>query len=112
MNARTYSALVRGDDGGLEVRRFATREDAAAAESSREITPERKGGRDYTTGEVAKQIGISQRTIIRRCDKGEIPFKDQGTSGQARRMISSHTLRLIKTHGLRGLARMIQAGLL
>jgi hypothetical protein len=112
MKPRTYSALVRGDDGSLEVRRFDNQEDATAAEASREVAPERKGGRDYTTGEIAKIIGISQRTIMRRCDRGEIPFKDQGTLGCARRMISTHTLRLIKTHGLRGLARMIQAGLL
>jgi signal peptidase I len=108
-----HSALVRGEDGGLHVRRFEKRADAAAAEGSREVSPAlaTAGKKGWSTGKVAKLIGVSQRTIIRRCEDGTIPHTDHGTVGQARRTIASETVRLIRAHGLRGLGRMRQAGL-
>lgn len=107
---KTHSALVRDDQGGLCVRKFASRAEAFEAEKSREVTPE-KPGKGYTTGQVAVKLGVSRQRIIRRCKAGELPFRDEGTAATARRIISARTLKLIQAHGLRGVARMCKAGL-
>lgn len=30
--------------------------------------------RPYTTGEIAEELGVNQRTVIRMLERGEIPF--------------------------------------
>lgn len=110
----SHAALVRGEDGGLAVRRFARAEDAQAHSDQREVAPERPATRyakaDWTTGDLAKLLGVSQRTIIRRCELDLLPFVDHGTATQPRRRFTAETIRLIRRHGLGGVARMRQAG--
>ena len=61
-----YPALVRGEDGGLDVRVFRHREDAERHSVAREVAPERYRKARWTPERVGNLIGVSGRTIARR----------------------------------------------
>lgn len=109
-----HAALVRGDDGGLAVRRFTRAEDARAHDMAREIVPEKtqdaRRKAKWTPAMVGKLIGVSGVTISRRCVANMLPYVDYGTPNQQRFRLTDDTVRLIKIHGLAGVARLRQAG--
>ncbi len=79
-----YPALIRGDDGGLHVRSFATGElanAAARANPSLDHAPARDAWKH--TGSPAdlsaRLNGVpSASTITRLCQRGELPCRDDG----------------------------------
>ena len=71
-----------------------------------------KAATSWTPARLGSLLGVSKRTINRRCEENLIPFVDQGTPKRPRRMISSETVKLIRVHGLAGVARMRAAGIL
>lgn len=105
--APSYAALVRDDRGGLQLRRFHTSADAAAAsdrEQAGKVTPATDGLPSHV---LAKQLGLHPKTLRRRWAAGEIPGIEHGP----RTLVIPHrACRLIKMHGLLGFARMMQAG--
>ncbi len=106
--SRRHPALVRDHTGGLAVRQFATAEDATAAAQSRDLA--QPTGKGWTPARLGKELGLSKRTINRRCESDELPFVDHGTAKQPRRIIGMHIVKLVKLYGLGGVARMRKAG--
>lgn len=106
-NKRRHAAIVRDDTGGLAVRHFATAEAAAEASAAREVAPTGKG---WTPAKLGAEIGVSKRTINRRCEDDLLPHVDQGTPECPRRIIPMHIVKLVKLYGLAGVARMRRAG--
>lgn len=120
------SALIRGDDDGLTVRRFADPADAQAACAAREEEPApyaagaitcqirtpaksiQRGG--WTKShELAHEIGMSPKTVRRAILRGELPAISHGERSM---MIPNRICRLVKLYGLRGVAGMVHRGLL
>ena len=115
--ARRYAhpALVRGENGGLQVRRFATAADAMAAARGRELLPPANiplvaSKRAWTARRLAKRLGLSATAIARRCREGEIPAINMGTAKMSRWSIAPETVREILISGLRGVALRAKAG--
>ena len=115
--ARRYShpALVRGENGGLQVRRFPTAADATAAARGRELLPPANiplvaSKRAWTARRLAKRLGLSATAIARRCREGEIPAINMGTAKMSRWSIAPETVREILIRGLRGVALRAKAG--
>lgn len=54
----------------------------------------------YSIAQVAKQVGVSYRTIRRRVNDGLIPALSYG---EKTTRISRETLQRLKTHGLQGM---------
>ena len=83
---RLHAALIRGDDGGLHVRNFATGEDAnaaAQANSSLDYEPASARATWRHTGspaELSRRLnGVpSVDTITRLCRDGGLPCRDDG----------------------------------
>lgn len=111
----THSALIRGEDGGLDVRRFRDPADAQAACAAHEEThpqplPTRASqslrGRKanaWSTARLARELGcVSQRTIIRRCHNGDIPCVNHGTAQRATFKIPGDFIADILRYGLAG----------
>jgi len=65
MNPKPHSALVRGDDGGLEVRSFNSRQDADAAAAPREIVPESVFKIDTVLPQILEHMRLMQSRKIR-----------------------------------------------
>ena len=113
------AALVRGDDGNLHIRRFATPADATAASLTREIglppvdeirmVMGRKGGA-LSPREFADHLGISARTVRRAYADGGLPGATE--HGPKLLKIPASTLRLAQAYGLRQLVRITKAGLI
>lgn len=61
----------------------------------------------YSIAQVAKQIGVSYRTVKRRVDEGIIPAKRYGPKTTR---IEAATLRLLKLHGIGGLPSAMAYG--
>jgi transposase InsO family protein len=85
-----YPALIRGDDGGLHVRSFATSEDAGAASRANPSLDHEPyaapAGRDPwkhtgSPAELSRRLnGVpSADTITRLCREGGLPCRDMGT---------------------------------
>ena len=106
--SRRHPALVRDDTGGLAVRGFKTAEEASDAAQARELTT--PTGKGWTPARLGKELGLSKRTINRRCESDELPFVDHGTATQPRRIIPAGIVKLVKLYGLGGVARMRKAG--
>lgn len=114
-NRYPHAALVRGESGGLQVRRFATAADATEAARGRELrapadVPLVPSKRDWTASRLAKRLGLSATAIARRCREGEIPAIDMGTVKMSRWHIAPETVREIMIRGLRGVALRAKAG--
>jgi hypothetical protein len=60
-----------------------------------------------TPPQLAKLIGVSGRTVERRCAAGYLPFMDHGPK---KRLIQWPTVDLVVAHGLGGVERMVRAG--
>jgi hypothetical protein len=60
---------------------------------------------------AARMIGVSAKTLNKRCVAGEIPFINNGTETKARRAIPRRVIELVHRHGLRGVAIMMETGL-
>jgi hypothetical protein len=111
-----HSALVRGDDGALHVRRFATGVDARSASAALELTPETVASIAGPTSGLmpsavfARKLGIHPRTVRRLHARGALP----GSVDHGARLlrVPAHLLRLAVVYGLRGVERMAAAGLL
>jgi hypothetical protein len=111
-----HSALVRGDDGALHVRRFATGDDARGASAARDLTPESIASIAGPTSGLmpsavfARKLGIHPRTVRRLHARGALP----GSVDHGARLlrVPAHLLRLAVVYGLRGVERMAAAGLL
>lgn len=80
-----FGALVRGDDGGLDVRNFKTGEDAnaAAQASGRDFLlrdADRKPAALGSPAELSERLGgkPSAATIARACKRGDLPCRDDG----------------------------------
>lgn len=106
-------ALTRGEDGGLDVRRFRDPSDALAACAAHEETHPLpslaaqaiRGRRTaaWSTGRLARELGcVSQRTIIRRCKSGDIPCVNHGTANRATFKIPVQFVTDILRYGLAG----------
>lgn len=54
----------------------------------------------YSIAQVAKQVGVSSRTIRRRVDEGIIPAKSYGPKSTR---IDRETLLKLKAHGINGM---------
>lgn len=120
------SALIRGEDGGLDVRRFANPGDAQAACAAREEEPApyaagvitcaiktppasvRRGGLTKSH-QLAHEIGISPAMVRAAIMRGELPAIPHGERSL---MIPNRICRLVKLYGLRGVAGMVHRGLL
>lgn len=85
--ANKFAALVRGDDGALHVRRFATAADAAGvAAREREFVPAypihpedvKPTTKGWPPSRLARELGISSRTICRRCERDQLPYINHG----------------------------------
>jgi hypothetical protein len=129
-----YGALVKGEDGGLHIRHFLTPADAARAARGRELlcpsVPVGQMARElvskindtsaaattmrhaWTPAKLAARLGLSVRTINRRCEAGELPYIDHGTVSRPKRYIPAEAVQLILIHGLRGVGVMCRTGLL
>jgi hypothetical protein len=66
----------------------------------------------WTPSQLAKLLGVSKRTVNRRCNADLLPFIDHGTPQRPRRYISPDVVRLVRIYGLAGVARMRQANLI
>jgi hypothetical protein len=116
MSGPQHSALVRGDDGGLHVRRFASGDAARAASAAREITPEDVASIAGPTAGLmrasafAAKVGVSPRTVRRMYARGALPGARE--DGPHLLKVPVHLLRLATVYGLRGVERMAAAGLL
>lgn len=128
------SALVRDDLGGLSVRRFASAADAAAIARDLAEVPDIEAGeptarksmgamkvkpamgrnrsKGWTPAQLARLLGVSKRTINRRCEADLLPFIDHGTPEHPRRVIAPEVVRLVRLRGLGGVAAMRRNGLL
>lgn len=93
LGERPYGALIRGDDGSLHVRRFATGEDAnAAAQANPSLDYEPASlpaSRDPwkhtgSPAELSRRLGgvPSADTITRLCKRGELPCRDDGAGAK------------------------------
>jgi hypothetical protein len=112
-----YPALVRGDDGSLHVRSFATAEDANAAARANpsldhEPAPVPAADAWKHTGspaELAARLGFcSGQTITRLCRDGSLPCRDEG----AGRMLPRYRLpirAIVASVAARGLRATIAA---
>lgn len=116
---QTYPALVRDAKGNLEIKRYASSYDAMLASAGRELQTPRDGlividatGRrkGYTVGRLAAYLGVSSRTIARRCESGELPHIDHGTAAKPMRIIPPDVVNLIHQRGLRGVACLMRSG--
>jgi len=105
-----FAALVRNDRGGLELRRFHTSADAAGAAADREMVSRvRSAGPGIPSHQLARELGVSAKTIRRRWEKGDLP----GIAHGERTLLIPHdAVRLVKIHGLLGYAHRRAAGLL
>lgn len=118
MNGRHhFSALVRDDRGGLQVRRFRTARAATLVAMEREL-PEpaevaaiagRARGGELSVRQFADQLGVSHDTVRRAVNAGALP----GTKEHGPRLVKipASTLRLAQTYGLRVLAKLQKHGL-
>lgn len=118
MNAPAHGALVRGDDGNLHLRRFATAEQAA--EASRhlqdpmpvpsldevELVMGKRRGTMRST-EMARRLQVHPRTIRRAYENGWLPGAKE--HGPRILEVPVHLYRLAEAYGLRGLERMVKA---
>jgi len=76
-----------------------------------DVTAVMTGSRGYIRSpEMARRLGVSTRTMRRAFARGELPGAVE--HGQRILMVPRHLLRLAEAYGLRGLARIIKAGLL
>ena len=120
------STLIRGDDDGLAVRRFADPADAQAACAAREEEPAayayapgaitcaiktppasvQRGGLTKSH-KLAHELGISPSMVRKAIMKGELPAIPHGERSL---MIPNRICRLVKTYGLRGVAGMVARG--
>ncbi|EIQ00718.1 hypothetical protein OpiT1DRAFT_05273 [Opitutaceae bacterium TAV1] len=130
---QSFAALVRGDDGGLHVRSFPSAQEAATASApAREAAggapdlrmscsaslaaPHPEAGtagtspRGWRPSRLARELGVSKRTVSRRCEANELPFIDHGGGKRPYRIIPMHVVKLVKLYGLGGVARMRAAG--
>lgn len=107
-------ALVRGDDGNLHLRQFATPAMAAQAAAARELAPPadvllvqsepaRVGRlrRETTLKGLARELGVSSRTIRRY-----LPWLRHRQPAYGRTFIPQEEVVLIKSYGLHGVRRM------
>ncbi|WP_043586905.1 hypothetical protein [Geminisphaera colitermitum] len=117
--ANKFAALVRGDDGALHVRRFATAADAAGvAAREREFVPAypihpedvKPTTKGWPPSRLARELGISSRTICRRCERDQLPYINHGGASRPYRLIPLHVVKLVKLYGLASVARMRAAG--
>ena len=136
----SHFAIIRDDRGDLQIRRFATPADAAAASADRELPAPGRTVRafDYTrpkatpglpdltaaqidaiggqrTGEMrhtefAHRLGISPRTVKRQWLRGGLPGAKQHSSHIL--MVPVRLLRIAQAYGLRQVERIASAGLL
>lgn len=67
----------------------------------------RKFPKGLTPPKLAVLVGVSARTIERRIDAAELPFKDNGPK---KRLVEWNVIDLLQRHGLGGVGRMMAAG--
>lgn len=110
MSALPYSALTRGDDGNLHVRRFATAAEAnAASNASREYyapaplvpAPTRARRTEWKLSRVAQELGVSTKTI-----KKYLPYLRYRQPSPNITYVPGEELNLLKIHGLHGVRAM------
>lgn len=111
-----HAALVRGEDGGLYIRRFASAVDAAAvaAEHRDVVQPgsilpvahiPRPRRREWRLADVAKELGVSTRTVRRY-----LPYLKHRQPSPHVTYVDGQDVVLVKLYGLHGLARMRKSG--
>jgi hypothetical protein len=119
-----HAALVRGDDGNLHIRHFATAQDAAVASAGRELEPpsavlppteqvqavigRRSGEMRHT--EFARTLGLTPRQVRDCWKRGGLPGAKEHSAYIL--VVPRYLLRLAQTYGLRQVERMAKAGLL
>lgn len=111
-----HTALVRGDDGALHVRRFATARGAAfIASQQRDLEPPRpvvmtmrRRAAEMRHTEFAAELGISQRIVRAAFKRGELPGAKEHSAYIL--MVPTELLRLAKVWGLRHVGRLAKAG--
>jgi hypothetical protein len=91
-----FGALFRNDAGGLEIRHYPTAAEAALVAAERELTEMHslKGTRSTV---LARELGLSPRTLRRRWLAKEIPGIEHGPR---RLLIPREACRLIRLFGL------------
>lgn len=100
---REHGALIRGDDGNLHIRHFATAADASAASQDRELpTPTtsvtfttRLRRREWRLADAAREIGVSAKTLRRY-----LPHIRHRAASPKITYIPGDEINLIKLHGL------------
>lgn len=108
---RNHAALVRGDDGSLHVRHFATAQAAQAAQIPQDFVVDdspRAAGRPrgrVRLSEAAREIGVHPKTFKKYLKH----IRHEHPSPYVV-YIPRSELDLIRIHGLHGLARMRAAG--
>lgn len=117
MNGPAHSALVRGEDGNLHIRRFSSAKDAMVANRERDLpAPDqvavvmgRQGGRIRHTV-FARKLGLTPRQIRNAYKDGGLP----GAIEQTERILEVpvHLVRLAEAYGLKQVVRMAKAGLI
>lgn len=108
-----YAALIRGDDGGLDVRRFHTAADAAAASAASDgvfesgLSALDKRRKMTTSHDLARELGLHPKTVRRWVLRNEIPAI---AHGPRLLMIPNRICQLVKLWGLDGVRRMALRG--
>lgn len=109
MSELAYSALTRGDDGNLHVRRFATAAEAtAASNAAREyyapapvVAPTSKRRTEWKLSRVAQELGVGVKTI-----KKYLPFLRYRKPSPNITYLPGEEVNLLKIHGLHGVRAM------
>jgi hypothetical protein len=107
MSSPRHAALVRGDDNGLAVRRFATPEAASDAAQARELARPaamvRSKRSEWKLSRAAKELGICARTLKRALSGGFIRTRQPSPNVT---YIPGDEVNLLKIHGIHGLRRL------
>lgn len=108
-----HAALIRGDDGCLDVRHFSTAADAAAASATSGgvfetgLTAADKRRKMTTSHDLAHELGLHPKTVRRWVLQNEIPAI---AHGPRLLMIPNRICQLVKLWGLDGVRRMARRG--
>lgn len=84
------------------------KKDDARIAAERAIAGRPGTGKGVKSSDLARQIGVHPRTIRRRWAKGELPGIEHG---EHTLIIPHEAVRLVKSYGLLGYARMRAAGM-
>ena len=99
-----YRALVRGDDDALHIREFQTAAAAALAAADRELKQPTVELRAVHSADLAREFGLSPRTVRRAWQRGELPAIEHGAH---KLMVPTPIVALCRRYGLARVCRFM-----